>query len=48
VKSEFPVSINMTQKAKKLVRDQGILSSPNPKPRRTLPPAVADAVRVLL
>jgi hypothetical protein len=38
----------MIHKAKKLVREQGILSALNPKPRTTLPPAVADAVRVLL
>jgi hypothetical protein len=32
----------MIQKAKKLGREQSILSSPNPKLRRTLPPGVAD------
>jgi hypothetical protein len=38
----------MIWKAKKLVKEQGILSSPNPKPERTLTPAVVDAVRELV
>jgi hypothetical protein len=45
VQGEFPASVYMIWKAKKLVKKQGILSSPNLKSRRTLPPAVADAVK---
>jgi hypothetical protein len=35
----------MIWKAKILVEDQGILYSPNPRPERTLPSAVTDAVK---
>jgi hypothetical protein len=33
----------MIWKAKKLIKEQGILFQTNPKPTRTSPPAVADA-----
>jgi hypothetical protein len=44
VQGEFPASTHTIWKAKKPVKEQGILSSPSSKPRRTLPPTAADAV----
>jgi hypothetical protein len=43
---ESAASAYMIQKDKKLLKEQDILSSHVPKPRKTSPPAVADAVKV--
>jgi hypothetical protein len=40
VQSDFPSYVYMIRKAKNIVKEQGILSLPDPKPGRTLPPAV--------
>ena len=45
VQSEFQATNYMVRKAKKLVEDRGILSSPNQKAGRTLPSNVVDSVR---
>jgi len=36
IETEFGVTRHMARKAKELVREYGVLSSPNPKPRRTI------------
>ena len=44
VEEEFGVSNFMARKAKQLVREKGILSTPDPKPGRTLPQGTVDLV----
>jgi hypothetical protein len=45
VQSAYPASMYMIGKAKKCVKELGILSSPNPKPSINLPPTFADAIK---
>ena len=42
IEAEFGASNRMVRKAKELVREKGILSTPNPKPGRTLSQQTAD------
>ena len=44
IMKEFGASNNMARQAKKLVQEKGILSSPNPKPGKTLSPTIEDHV----
>ena len=44
IESEFGASNFMARKAKQLVREKGILSTPNPKPGRSLPQTSIDVV----
>ena len=41
----FQTSDYMARKSKQLVREKGILSTPNPKPGHSLPPKSVDVVR---
>lgn len=45
IETEFEATNYMVRKAKKLVEDKGILSTPNQKAGRTLPASVVDNVR---
>ena len=44
IESEFGASNFMPRKAKQLVREKGILSTPNPKPGRSLPQTSIEVV----
>ena len=44
IESEFGASNFMARRAKQIVREKGILSTPNPKPGRSLPQASIEAV----
>ena len=44
IETEFGASNRMARKAKEIVREKGILSSPDPKPGRTLSPQIVDLV----
>ena len=45
VQEEFGASNYMVRKAKELVKEKGILSTPNPKPGHTLPAETTDFVQ---
>lgn len=45
IEEEFGVTNYMARAAKKLVREKGILSTPNPKPGRTLSDVTAESVK---
>jgi hypothetical protein len=42
---EFQVSNYMVRKAKKLVEEKGILSTPNPRSGKTLPSSIVDEIK---
>jgi len=44
VQAEFGTSNWMARKAKQLVKEKGVMSTPNPKPGRSLPESTVDLV----